>query len=137
MWIFYAGLSAVFAALVAIFAKVGVQNINSNLAVAIRTIVILMFTWGVVFAFGAHKQIPHISAKNWIFLTLSALATALSWLCYYRALQLGDVSRVAPLSKLSIIITIAIAAAFLGETLTLKVVIGALLILAGTLLIAM
>jgi len=135
MWALFAGLSAVFAALTAIFAKVGVQNVNSNLAVAIRTAVVLMLAWGIVFAFGAHKQIPDISTRAWIFLTLSALATGLSWLCYYKALQLGAVRNVVTVDKLSLIITIVFAAMFFGETLTLKVILGALLVVAGTLLI--
>ena len=135
MWIFFAILSAVFAALTAIFAKIGIENVNSNLATAIRTLVVLVLAWGIVYFFGTYKQIANISLKSWVFLTLSGLATGISWLCYYKAMQLGAVSKVVTIDKLSLIITIVFAAIFLGETLTIKVILGGTLITIGTLLI--
>ncbi|MDR2911658.1 MAG: EamA family transporter [Bacteroidales bacterium] len=132
MWKYYAILSAVFAALTAIFAKMGVKNVNSDLATAIRTTVILLITWGIVI-FG-HKiaGIKELSRSNWIFLLLSGTATGLSWLFYFKALQLGDVSRVAPVDKLSVVFVILLSFLVLKEPLTLKVIIGALLICAGS-----
>ena len=134
MWRIYAILSAVFAALTSIFAKVGLQDINSDLATAIRTTIILLLTWGIVF-FG-HKEdgIGTISWQTWLFLILSGVSTGLSWLFYFKALQLGDVSRVAPIDKLSIVITILLAFIFLHEKVTLRVLIGSLLISGGVFL---
>ena len=134
MWRIYAILSAVFAALTSIFAKVGLQEINSDLATAIRTTIILLLTWGIVF-FG-HKAdgTGTISWQTWLFLILSGVSTGLSWLFYFKALQLGDVSRVAPIDKLSIVITILLAFIFLHEKVTLRVLIGSLLISCGVFL---
>ena len=131
MWKFYAILSAIFAALTAIFAKIGIKNINSDLATAIRTIVILLITWGIVFFGQKTAEIKELTRVNWIFLILSGAATGLSWLFYFKALQLGDVSRVAPIDKLSIVFTILLSFLILREPLTPKIVIGALLICAG------
>ena len=137
MWKVYAILSALFAALTAIFAKVGVKDVNSDLAIAIRTSVILVLTWGIVL-FGQHvSEIREVSKNTWIFLVLSGLATGLSWLFYFKAIQLGDVSRVAPIDKLSVVITILLAFIFLHEQVNLRVVIGALLITAGSVLMLM
>ena len=137
MWKVYAILSALFAALTAIFAKVGVKDVNSDLATAIRTSVILVLTWGIVL-FGQHvSEIREVSKNTWIFLVLSGLATGLSWLFYFKAIQLGDVSRVAPIDKLSVVITILLAFVFLHEQVNLRVVIGALLITAGSVLMLM
>ncbi len=130
-------MSALFAALTAIFAKVGVKDVNSDLATAIRTSVILVLTWGIVL-FGQHvSEIREVSKNTWIFLVLSGLATGLSWLFYFKAIQLGDVSRVAPIDKLSVVITILLAFIFLHEQVNLRVVIGALLITAGSVLMLM
>lgn len=134
MWKVYALLSALFAALTAICAKVGVKNINSDLATAIRTSVILVLTWGIVL-FGSHlKELRGVSHTTWAFLLLSGAATGLSWLFYFKAIQLGDVSRVAPIDKLSVVITIVLAALFLHEQVTMKVAVGAVLITAGSVL---
>ncbi|MGM9826446.1 MAG: EamA family transporter [Paludibacteraceae bacterium] len=134
MWRLYAILSAVFAALTSIFAKVGLQEINSDLATAIRTTIILLLTWGIVF-FGHKAQgISEITGHTWLFLILSGVSTGLSWLFYFKALQTGDVSRVAPIDKLSIVITILLAFVFLHEKITLKVLIGSLLITGGVLM---
>ena len=132
MWKFYALLSALFAALTAIFAKVGVKDINSNLATAIRTAFILILTWGIVMFSGRLDEIKEISRHTWCFLLLSGLATGLSWLFYFKALQVGDVSRVAPIDKLSVVITILLAFLLLKEPVNIKVIIGALLITAGS-----
>ena len=134
MWRLYAILSALFAALTSIFAKVGLQDINSDLATAIRTTIILLLTWGIVF-FG-HKAdgITNLTWQTWLFLILSGISTGLSWLFYFKALQTGDVSRVAPIDKLSIVITILLAFIFLHEKVTLRVLIGSLLISGGVLL---
>lgn len=134
MWMILAILSAVFAALTSILAKIGIDGVNSNLATAIRTVVVVGMSWGMVFLTDAQKGISQISTKSWVFLVLSGLATGASWLCYYRALQLGEVSKVAPIDKLSIVFTIVLAAIFLREKLTAKSVVGCLLITAGTLL---
>lgn len=134
MWRYYALLSALFAALTAIFAKVGVKDVNSNLATAIRTTVILLLTWGIVLLGGKFSEIRTINRHTWIFLVLSGLATGLSWLFYFKALQTGDVSRVAPIDKLSVVITILLAFFLLKEPVSAKVIIGALLITAGSLL---
>ncbi len=134
MWRLYAILSALFAALTSIFAKVGLQDINSDLATAIRTTIILLLTWGIVF-FG-HKAdgITNLTWQTWLFLILSGISTGLSWLFYFKALQTGEVSRVAPIDKLSIVITILLAFIFLHERVTLRVLIGSLLISGGVLL---
>lgn len=134
MWKYYALLSAVFAALTAIFAKIGVKDVNSNLATAIRTTFILMLTWGIV-AFGGHLgAIKSISRHTWCFLLLSGLATGMSWLFYFKALQTGDVSRVAPIDKLSVVITIMLAFLLLKEPASPKVIMGAMLITAGSIM---
>ena len=133
MWWLYALLSAFFAALTAIFAKVGVTNVNSNLATAIRTIIILLVAWGIVLARGEAKNIGNISRHNLIFLLISGIATGLSWIFYFKALQIGKVSQVAPVDKLSVALTLVLSVIFLHETLTLKTAIGAMLIIAGTL----
>ncbi|MBK8290515.1 MAG: EamA family transporter [Flammeovirgaceae bacterium] len=135
MWWFYAILSALFASLTAIFAKLGVANINSNLATGIRTVIVLIMIWSIVFARGEAKRINSLSQQGVIFLIISGIATGLSWLFYFKALQLGNVSQVAPVDKLSVALTIIMAVLFLGETLTLKTVIGAVLIVAGTLVL--
>ena len=132
MWKYYALLSALFAALTAICAKIGVKDINSNLATAIRTTIILLLTWGIVAFSGRTGEIKDISRHTWCFLILSGLATGLSWLFYFKALQVGDVSRVAPIDKLSVVITIILAYFLLKEPVSTKTVIGALLITAGS-----
>ena len=132
MWAIFAILSAIFAALTSILAKVGIEGVNSNLATAVRTIVVVLMAWFMVFATGNQNGIVDISKKSWIFLILSGLATGASWLCYYKALQLGEVSKVVPIDKLSIVITIILAFIFLGEQITLKTLIGCCLIVAGT-----
>lgn len=134
-WIPYALLSAVFAALTAIFAKVGIKGVDSDLATAIRTVVILLLAWGIALARGATAGLPALAGRTWLFLVLSGLATGASWLCYFRALQLGPVSKVAPVDKLSVALSLLLAAVFLGETLNLKGALGAGLILAGTLVL--
>lgn len=137
MWRVYALLSALFAALTAIFAKVGVKNVNSDLATAIRTTIILILTWGIAI-FGQHvKEIKDVSRNTWVFLILSGVATGLSWLFYFKAIQLGDVSKVAPIDKLSVVITIILAFIFLREQVDVKVIVGALLITAGSVLMLM
>lgn len=137
MWFYYALLSALFAAFTAIFAKMGVSNINSNLATAIRTIVILVIVWSIVFVKGEAKEIGSLSKINIIFLVLSGVATGLSWLFYFKALQIGKVSQVAAVDKLSVAIAVILAVLFFKETLTLKTAIGALLIISGTILFAL
>ena len=132
MWAIFAILSAIFAALTSILAKVGIEGVNSNLATAVRTIVVVLMAWFMVFITGNQNGIVDISKKNWIFLILSGLATGASWLCYYKALQLGEVSKVVPIDKLSIVITIILAFIFLGEQITLKTLIGCCLIIIGT-----
>ena len=134
MWKYYALLSALFAALTAIFAKIGVKDINSNLATAIRTTIILLLTWGMVIFSGRLNEIKAISNHTWCFLMLSVLATGLSWLFYFKALQTGDVSRVAPIDKLSVVITILLAFFLLKEPINTKVITGALLITAGSII---
>lgn len=133
MWKYYALLSALFAALTAICAKIGVKDINSNLATAIRTSIILLLTWGIVLFSGRMNEIKDISRHTWCFLILSGLATGMSWLFYFKAMQTGDVSRVAPIDKLSVVITILLAFFLLKEPVNIKVIIGALLITAGNL----
>ncbi len=132
MWVVYALLSAVFAALTAIFAKVGIDGVDSNLATAIRTVVILVLAWCIAFFSGATDKISHLTKHNWLFLVLSGIATGLSWVFYFKALQMGDVSKVAPIDKLSLALTIILAFVFLKEPLTLKTILGAGLIVAGT-----
>ena len=132
MWWIYALLSALFASLTAIFAKIGVTNVNSNLATAIRTIIILFVAWGIVLARGETKNLAGLSKQNLIFLIISGIATGLSWLFYFKALQLGKVSQVAPVDKLSVALTIILSVVFLKEAITLKMAIGAALIIAGT-----
>jgi transporter family protein len=134
-WLFYAILSALFAAFTAILAKVGVKDVNSNLATAIRTIVILLFAWGIVFFQGTQKQLSHIDKGSLVFLILSGIATGLSWLFYFRALQLGEASRVSPIDKLSLVLTIVLAAVLLKEKVTLPIVIGTVLMTVGAMLI--
>lgn len=133
MWWIYAILSALFASLTAIFAKIGVANINSNLATGIRTVVVLIMLWCIILARGEAKGISILSKQNIIFLIISGIATGLSWLFYFKALQLGNVSQVATIDKLSVALTIILAITFLDETLTLKTAVGAGLIIAGTL----
>lgn len=133
MWFIFALLSAVFAALTSILAKVGIDGVNSNLATAIRTVVVVVMAWGMVFLTSAQTGLSQISKKSWIFLILSGLATGASWLCYYRALQIGDASKVVPIDKLSVVITLVLAFLFLHEDFTVKSLIGCILIGAGTL----
>ena len=132
MWFIFAILSAIFAALTSILAKIGIEGVNSNLATAVRTIVVVLMAWFMVFITGNQNGIVDISKKSWIFLILSGLATGASWLCYYKALQLGEASKVVPIDKLSIVITIVLAFIFLGEQITLKTLIGCALIIIGT-----
>lgn len=132
MWFIFAILSAIFAALTSILAKIGIEGVNSNLATAVRTIVVVLMAWFMVFITGNQNEIVDINKKSWIFLILSGLATGASWLCYYKALQLGEASKVVPIDKLSIVITIILAFIFLGEQITLKTLIGCSLIIAGT-----
>lgn len=132
MWIIYALLSAVFASLTTIFAKIGINNVNSNLATAIRTVVVLVMAWTIVFITGKQNEIANIGQKSWIFLVLSGLATGASWLFYYKAVQIGEVSKVVPIDKLSIVITIVLAFIVLQERIDLKTVIGGGLITIGT-----
>lgn len=132
MWIAFALASAAFAALTSILAKIGIEGVNSNLATAIRTAVVLILAWGIVFMTGTYRGISHIAQRSWVFLILSGIATGLSWLCYFKALQIGDVSKVAPIDKFSIVLTMILAFAVLGEPVTAKVLIGAGLITAGT-----
>ena len=136
MWLIFALLSALFAALTSIFSKIGLEGINSNLAVAIRTIVILFFAWGIVLATGRHLELPYVSPRNWFFLMLSGLATGASWLFFYRALQLGEVSRIVPIDRLSMVLTILLAFLILGEPLTPKLLLGSALIIVGVIIIA-
>lgn len=135
MWKYYALLSAFFAALTAIFAKVGVKDINSNLATAIRTLVIVILTWGIVIFEHQEVNIRHIEQHTWAFLILSGIATGLSWLFYFKALQTGNVSRVAPIDKLSVVITIFLSVLFLKESISPRVIAGALLITAGSIIL--
>ena len=135
MWVVFALLSVFFAALTSIFAKIGIENVNSNLATAIRTVIVLVMAWLIVFATGKHQQIVDISTKSWIFLVLSGLATGLSWLCYFYALQIGEASKVVPVDKFSVVITMIMAFFILGEVITTKTIIGGLLITAGTLVL--
>ncbi len=137
MWWLFAVLSSVFAALTSVLAKVGVENVNSNLATAIRTVVVLVMSWLMVFVTEAQSGITEISKKSWLFLILSGLATGASWLCYYKALQIGDVSKVVPIDKMSVVLTLIMAFVFLHEKFTPKSLVGCLLIAAGTLVMAL
>ena len=137
MWFVFALLSAVFAALTSILAKVGIDGVNSNLATAIRTVVVVVMAWGMVFLTNAQSGISDISRKSWLFLILSGLATGASWLCYYRALQIGEASKVVPIDKLSVVITLVLAFVFLHEQFTLRSLIGCILIAAGTLVMVL
>jgi len=137
MWMIFAVLSAVFAALTSILAKIGIEGVNSNLATAIRTIVVVIMAWGMVFLTHAQNGLAEISKKSWIFLILSGLATGASWLCYYKALQMGDASKVVPIDKLSVVITLILAFVFLHEQFTTKSLIGCILIGAGTLIMVL
>lgn len=132
MWIIFALLSAVFAALTSILAKIGIENVNSNLATAIRTIVVLVMAWGMVFITGTQKGIADISTKGWIFLILSGIATGLSWLCYYKALQMGEASKVVPIDKFSVVISMVLAFVVLKEAVTMKTILGGIFITVGT-----
>lgn len=137
MWMIFALLSAVFAALTSILAKVGIDGVNSNLATAIRTVVVVIMAWGMVFLTNTQGGIAKISQKSWIFLILSGLATGASWLCYYRALQIGEASKVVPIDKLSVVFTLVLAFVFLHERFTVKSLTGCVLIGAGTLLMVL
>lgn len=137
MWMIFAVLSAVFAALTSILAKIGIEGVNSNLATAIRTIVVVIMAWGMVFLTHAQNGLAEISKKSWIFLILSGLATGASWLCYYKALQMGDASKVVPIDKMGVVITLILAFVFLHEQFTAKSLIGCILIGAGTLIMVL
>ena len=137
MWLLFAILSSVFAALTSILAKVGIEGVSSNLATAIRTTIVLIMSWGMVFLTNAQKGIVDISQSSWLFLILSGLATGASWLCYYKALQMGEVSKIVSIDKLSVIITLALAFVFLHEQFTAKSIIGCILIGAGTLMMVL
>lgn len=137
MWLLFAILSAVFAALTSILAKIGIEDVNSNLATAIRTVVVVALSWGMVFITHAQSGLSEISRKSWIFLILSGVATGLSWLCYYRAIQTGEVSKVVPIDKLSVVITLVLSFIFLHEEFTFKSAVGCVLIAAGTLLLVL
>lgn len=137
MWFVFALLSAVFAALTSILAKVGIEGVNSNLATALRTLVVLAMAWMMVFVTNAQSGIGAISRKSWLFLILSGLATGASWLCYYKALQIGEASKVVPIDKLSIVITLVLAWTFLHEQVNTKSIFGCLLIVAGTLVMVL
>ena len=132
MWIIYALLSAVFAALTSILAKIGIQDVNSNLATAIRTVVVLIMAWGIVFVTGRHHEVVNITQKSWLFLCLSGVATGLSWLFYYKALQIGEASKVIPIDKFSVVISMVLAFLVLKETANAKTIAGGILITAGT-----
>ena len=137
MWLLFALLSAVFAALTSILAKIGIEGVNSNLATAIRTVVVVIMAWGMVFLTNTQNGLSEIGKKSWIFLILSGLATGASWLCYYRALQVGEASRVVPIDKLSVVFTLILAFVFLHEQFTVKSLVGCILIGAGTLLMVL
>ena len=137
MWFVLALLSAIFAALTSILAKVGIEGVNSNLATAIRTVVVVVMAWGMVFLTNSQDGIAEISKRSWLFIILSGLATGASWLCYYRALQLGDASKVVPIDKLSVVITLVLAFVFLHEQFTTKSLIGCILIGMGTMVMVL
>ena len=134
MWVVFAILSAVFAALTSILAKIGIDGVNSNLATAIRTVVVVLMAWGMVFLTHSQSGLQEIGKKSWIFLILSGLATGVSWICYYKALQLGDASKVVPIDKMSVVITLVLAFVFLHEEFTAKSLAGCILIGIGTLI---
>lgn len=136
MWIVFAVSSAVFAALTSIFAKIGIENINSNVATAIRTLVVLIMAWIMVFLTGQHSNLGSISQRNWIFLIISGICTGLSWLCYYKALQSTEVMKVVTIDKFSIVLTLIFSALILKEAITLKMIVGIICITVGTLLLA-
>ena len=133
MWLLFAFASSLFAALTSILTKIGIEGVNSNLATALRTMVVVIMACGMVFLTNSQGGIASISKKSWIFLILSGIATGISWLCYYRALQIGEASKVVPIDKLSVVITIILAFVFLHESITVKSIIGMILITAGTL----
>ena len=137
MWVLFAILSSIFAALTSILAKVGIEGVNSNLATAIRTTVVLIMSWGMVFLTNTQKGIGQISQRSWIFLILSGLSTGASWLCYYKALQMGEASKVVPIDKMSVVLTLILAFVFLHEQFTSKSILGCVLISAGTLLMVL
>ena len=137
MWFVLAFLSAIFAAFTSILAKVGIEGVNSNLATAIRTVVVVVMAWGMVFLTNSQNGIAEISKRSWLFIILSGLATGASWLCYYRALQLGDASKVVPIDKLSVVITLVLAFVFLHEQFTTKSLIGCILIGIGTMVMVL
>lgn len=137
MWAVFAILSAVFAALTSILAKIGIDGVNSTLATAIRTVVVVLFSWVMVFITNSQSGIFEISKKSWIFLILSGLATGISWLCYYKAIQMGEVSKVVPIDKLSVVLTLILAFVFLHETASTKSIIGCILITIGTLIMVL
>lgn len=137
MWFIFALLSAIFASLTSILAKIGIDGVNSNLATAIRTVVVVMMAWGMVFLTHTQSGLSEISRKSWVFLILSGLSTGASWLCYYRALQMGEASKVVSIDKLSVVITLALAFIFLHEKFTIKSLIGCILIGAGTLVMVL
>ena len=137
MWIVFALLSAVFASLTSVLAKAGLQGVDSNLATAIRTAVVLVLAWGIVFLIGAQSGLRDLTGRAVVFLVLSGIATGLSWLFYYRAIQMGEVSKVAPIDKLSVVFTMILAFVFLGETFSVKSIVGGLLITAGTLVLVL
>ena len=137
MWWLFAILSSLFAALTSILAKVGIEGVNSNLATAIRTVVVVVMAWGMVFLTNAQKGLDEINNRSWLFLILSGLATGASWLCYYKALQMGEASKIVPIDKLSVVITLVLAFVFLHEQVTAKSVLGCILIGAGTLLMVL
>ena len=137
MWFFYALLSAFFAALTSILAKMGMKNVNSNVGTAIRTVVVLAMAWLIVFLTGKQKEIPAITQRGWIFLVLSGIATGLSWLCYFKALQIGDASKVVPVDKFSVVITMVLAFLLLGEPLNTKTIAGGVIITIGMLVLVL
>lgn len=137
LWALFAVLSAVFAALTSILAKIGIENVDSNLATAVRTVVVVAMSWLMVFVTNAQSGLTNISRKSWIFLILSGLATGASWLCYYKAIQMGEVSKVVPIDKMSVVITLILAVVFLHEDFNAKSVIGAVLITVGTLIMVL
>ena len=137
MWFVFALLSAVFAAFTSVLAKIGIDGVNSTLATAVRTVVVVLLAWGMVFLTNAQSGLAEISKKSWLFLILSGLATGASWLCYYRALQIGEASKVVPIDKMSTVLTLALAFIFLHETFTVKSLIGCALITVGTLVMVL
>ena len=137
MWALYALLAALFAALTSIFAKIGIEDVNSNLATAIRTVVVLVMAWGIVFATGKYSEIADITQRSWLFLIFSGCATGLSWLFFYKALQIGDVSKVVPVDKFSVVISMVLAFIILGEAMNAKTIMGGLFITIGTLILVL